>query len=176
MQGLNVWGNQMGAETPPGGTTGAKGGSPAASDSDKTLIDPAAQERLRKAAMAGSDKTVSDPDAQALLQASGHISAADSDKTLASPVAKSGSRASDARAEIESRNPPARARETGFHGSISLATRQAGGASQAVYAPLPAADSLALPVGFKLFEYQVDNVLGQGGFGSRYVHWCSSLF
>ena len=159
----------MGVETPPGGSAGAKGDSSAAADSDKTLIDPAAQELLRIAAMAESDKTVSDPDAQALLRASGHSSSADSDKTLANPVAKSGSRASDARTEIQSRDPPVGARESGFHGSISLATRQAGGASQAVYAPLPAADSVALPVGFKLFEYRIDNLLGQGGFGITYL-------
>src|SRR5262245_59625977 len=35
-------------------------------------------------------------------------------------------------------------------------------------APKPAAASTTLPVGFRLFEYRVDGVLGQGGFGIAY--------
>jgi len=35
--------------------------------------------------------------------------------------------------------------------------------------PKPAAGSLALPVGFRLFEYRIDAVLGQGGFGIAYA-------
>jgi serine/threonine protein kinase len=33
----------------------------------------------------------------------------------------------------------------------------------------PAAASLALPVGFRLLEYRIDGVLGQGGFGIAYA-------
>ncbi|HUQ29158.1 MAG TPA: cache domain-containing protein [Usitatibacter sp.] len=33
----------------------------------------------------------------------------------------------------------------------------------------PAAATLALPSGFRLFEYRIDNVLGQGGFGIAYA-------
>ncbi|MGZ5078544.1 MAG: protein kinase domain-containing protein [Usitatibacter sp.] len=35
--------------------------------------------------------------------------------------------------------------------------------------PKPAAASVALPVGFRLFEYRIDAVLGQGGFGIAYA-------
>jgi HAMP domain-containing protein len=35
--------------------------------------------------------------------------------------------------------------------------------------PKPAAANLALPVGFRLFEYRIDSVLGQGGFGIAYA-------
>ena len=36
-------------------------------------------------------------------------------------------------------------------------------------APKPAAADLALPAGFRLFEYRIDGVLGQGGFGIAYA-------
>ncbi len=35
--------------------------------------------------------------------------------------------------------------------------------------PKPAAADLALPVGFRLFEYRIDSILGQGGFGIAYA-------
>jgi len=35
--------------------------------------------------------------------------------------------------------------------------------------PKPAAASLALPAGFRLFEYRIDGILGQGGFGIAYA-------
>ncbi|HUP31132.1 MAG TPA: cache domain-containing protein [Usitatibacter sp.] len=35
--------------------------------------------------------------------------------------------------------------------------------------PKPAAGELALPVGFRLFEYRIDSILGQGGFGIAYA-------
>jgi len=35
--------------------------------------------------------------------------------------------------------------------------------------PKPAAANVVLPVGFRLFEYRVDGVLGQGGFGIAYA-------
>src|SRR6185436_10638341 len=35
--------------------------------------------------------------------------------------------------------------------------------------PKPAAATLALPPGFRLFEYRIDSVLGQGGFGIAYA-------
>jgi serine/threonine protein kinase/HAMP domain-containing protein len=37
-----------------------------------------------------------------------------------------------------------------------------------VLTPKPAASALALPAGFRLFEYRIDGVLGQGGFGIAY--------
>jgi serine/threonine protein kinase/HAMP domain-containing protein len=36
-------------------------------------------------------------------------------------------------------------------------------------APKPAAPNIALPVGFRLFEYRIDGILGQGGFGIAYA-------
>src|SRR5205085_8866236 len=33
----------------------------------------------------------------------------------------------------------------------------------------PAAHTIALPAGFRLFEYRIDGVLGQGGFGIAYA-------
>src|SRR5260221_12222478 len=38
-----------------------------------------------------------------------------------------------------------------------------------VLAPKPAAANLTLPMGFRLFEYRIDSVLGQGGFGIAYA-------
>jgi serine/threonine protein kinase/HAMP domain-containing protein len=38
-----------------------------------------------------------------------------------------------------------------------------------VLAPKPAAASLALAAGFRLFEYRIDGILGQGGFGIAYA-------
>lgn len=35
--------------------------------------------------------------------------------------------------------------------------------------PKPAAASLALPAGFRLYEYRIDGILGQGGFGIAYA-------
>ena len=35
--------------------------------------------------------------------------------------------------------------------------------------PKPAASTLALPAGFRLFEYRIDGILGQGGFGIAYA-------
>jgi serine/threonine protein kinase/HAMP domain-containing protein len=35
--------------------------------------------------------------------------------------------------------------------------------------PIPAAGSLALPTGFRLHEYRIDGILGQGGFGIAYA-------
>jgi serine/threonine protein kinase/HAMP domain-containing protein len=38
-----------------------------------------------------------------------------------------------------------------------------------VLTPKPAAAHIALPAGFRLFEYRIDGVLGQGGFGIAYA-------
>ncbi|HEY4998425.1 MAG TPA: serine/threonine-protein kinase, partial [Usitatibacter sp.] len=38
-----------------------------------------------------------------------------------------------------------------------------------VLSPIPASASLALPAGFRLFEYRIDGILGQGGFGIAYA-------
>src|SRR6266516_4905826 len=38
-----------------------------------------------------------------------------------------------------------------------------------VLAPKPAAASITLPAGYRLFEYRIDSILGQGGFGIAYA-------
>src|SRR5258706_521073 len=56
-----------------------------------------------------------------------------------------------------------------------LPPTQAGAASRAatdpkrMLAPSPAAATITLPAGFRLFEYRIDSVLGQGGFGIAYA-------
>jgi serine/threonine protein kinase/HAMP domain-containing protein len=47
-------------------------------------------------------------------------------------------------------------------------THSAANEPRRVLSPTPAAAALALPAGFRLFEYRVDSVLGQGGFGIAY--------
>src|SRR5262245_38451315 len=57
----------------------------------------------------------------------------------------------------------------------ALPPSQAGSPSRAandpkrMLAPKPAAASITLPAGFRLFEYRIDSVLGQGGFGIAYA-------
>jgi serine/threonine protein kinase len=48
-------------------------------------------------------------------------------------------------------------------------TARAANEPRRVLAPKPAAASLTLPIGFRLFEYRIDGVLGQGGFGIAYA-------
>lgn len=85
-------------------------------DSDKTVVDPVMQARVR-AALAAADKTVVQP----------HPSPAPEHEPPAA-------------------NEPRRA-----------------------LPPRPAASSNALPIGFRLHEYRIDGVLGQGGFGIAYA-------
>jgi serine/threonine protein kinase/HAMP domain-containing protein len=51
----------------------------------------------------------------------------------------------------------------------SLSASPAANEPRRVLAPKPAAATLALPMGFRLFEYRIDSVLGQGGFGIAYA-------
>jgi serine/threonine protein kinase len=52
---------------------------------------------------------------------------------------------------------------------ISEITPSASNEPKRALAPKPAAASTTLPIGFRLFEYRVDGVLGQGGFGIAYA-------
>jgi len=52
---------------------------------------------------------------------------------------------------------------------ISAVTPSAANEPKRALAPKPAAASTTLPVGFRLFEYRVDGLLGQGGFGIAYA-------
>jgi serine/threonine protein kinase/HAMP domain-containing protein len=80
-----------------------------------------------------TDKTIVDPEMQARVRAA--LAAAD--KTLVQPVEPAPEAAA---------NEPRRA-----------------------LPPKPAAASNALPIGFRLHEYRIDGVLGQGGFGIAYA-------
>jgi serine/threonine protein kinase/HAMP domain-containing protein len=51
----------------------------------------------------------------------------------------------------------------------ALPSRSAPNDPRRVLSPIPAAGSLALPAGFRLFEYRIDGILGQGGFGIAYA-------
>ena len=173
----------MGAETPPENATGgsAKTGQSGGTDIDRTVVDPLAQERLRAAAMSEVDKTISDPVAQARLRAAGHPSAADTDKTLVNPSAHPKIADVDERTVVNPRSPsepvvgaldtrhPSSGSNPDVHGSKSMTNSPTRGFAPVGYVPLPPAETLTLPVGFKLFEYQIDVVLGQGGFGITYL-------
>src|SRR6187399_2153605 len=52
---------------------------------------------------------------------------------------------------------------------ISAVTPSAANEPKRALAPKPAAASTTLPIGFRLFEYRIDGVLGQGGFGIAYA-------
>ncbi len=51
----------------------------------------------------------------------------------------------------------------------SSAASRAANEPRRVLASKPAAASITLPAGFRLFEYRIDSVLGQGGFGIAYA-------
>lgn len=51
----------------------------------------------------------------------------------------------------------------------ALAAATAANEPRRALAPKPAAQNIALPVGFRLFEYRIDGILGQGGFGIAYA-------
>jgi serine/threonine protein kinase/HAMP domain-containing protein len=51
----------------------------------------------------------------------------------------------------------------------SASASRAANEPRRVLAPKPAAASITLPAGYRLFEYRIDSVLGQGGFGIAYA-------
>src|SRR5256885_11533135 len=51
----------------------------------------------------------------------------------------------------------------------ALGASKAANEPRRVLAPKPAAANITLPIGFRLFEYRIDGVLGQGGFGIAYA-------
>src|SRR5258706_15793391 len=52
---------------------------------------------------------------------------------------------------------------------LASAAPQAANDPRRALTPKPAAATLALPTGFRLHEYRIDSVLGQGGFGIAYA-------
>jgi serine/threonine protein kinase/HAMP domain-containing protein len=53
--------------------------------------------------------------------------------------------------------------------SAKAAAASAANDPRRVLAAKPAAASISLPVGYRLFEYRIDGILGQGGFGIAYA-------
>ena len=176
----------MAAETPQKGASDGRHNAPDDADADKTVVDPVAQERLRAAEMFDPEKTVIDASAQAKLRAAGFDAMADSDKTVVSPMPHVQVAGDDRTipdpyslvnsASVAADNDKTLVNDTGRFATTTSSptvTRMQFGADQdktlSGYLPLPAAASLALPVGFKLYEYQILSVLGQGGFGITYL-------
>lgn len=170
----------MGASTPPKNDAAGEASRPStAAETDKTLIDPAAQARL---AAAKDDQTILDPVAQARLAA-----ASRGDQTIIDPNAPPASgRVEATQQTVVDPNSPlhragaADASQERSEGGFSVPTNTSSPSNTSsshthpathsnVYVPLPPAESLALPVGFRLHEYQIDAVLGQGGFGITYL-------
>lgn len=139
----------MGGHTPPTG--------PEQDDPDKTVLDPSAQAKLRAE---DDERTQIDPNSPL------HRGDSPTVKTQIDPASPlhQGSHAASA---SEASSPSVPSAPTP---SVSKTMHSGDAAARAAaYTPLPAADSLALPVGFRLFEYQIDAVLGQGGFGITYL-------
>ncbi len=142
----------MVGKLPPDGTQGTD-----QDDPDRTLVDPSAQARLRE--FKDDQRTVVDPDSP-LHRAEPAIT----DKTQidpASPLHQADAGHPVTREPTSPSAPSPSTSKTMFSGDAA--------ARAAAYTPLPAAESISLPVGFRLFEYQIDAVLGQGGFGITYL-------
>lgn len=141
-------GGCMAGNTPP---TGAE-----QDDPDKTILDQTAQQ---KQTSQDDERTLVDPNSPL------HRGDAPTVKTQIDPNSplhqnKPATTADGSTPSMPS-SPNPSVSKTMFAGD--------GGARAAAYTPLPPADSLALPVGFRLYEYQIDAVLGQGGFGITYL-------
>ena len=66
-------------------------------------------------------------------------------------------------------DPPAAGADKTVLDPSALPTPRAANEPRRVLTPKPAAASVTLPAGFRLFEYRIDSVLGQGGFGIAYA-------
>jgi serine/threonine protein kinase/HAMP domain-containing protein len=142
----------MGGNTPP---TGAE-----QDDPDKTVIDQSAQVKLKPAQ--DDERTLVDP--KLPLHRGESANTVKTQIDPASPLHQrqpASSGANDATIPSGPSAPSPSISKTMFSGDAA--------ARAAAYTPLPAADSIALPVGFRLHEYQIDAVLGQGGFGITYL-------
>lgn len=139
----------MGGNTPP---TGAE-----QDDPDRTVLDPSAQARTTST---DDERTLVDPDSPL------HRGDSPTVKTQIDPNSplhqgKQPGASGEAPSPSVPSSPNPSVSRTMFTGDMA--------ARAAAYTPLPPADSLALPVGFRLYEYQIDSVLGQGGFGITYL-------
>ena len=122
--------------------------------SDKTVVDPAWRRQ------AAEDKTVVDP-------GWGKSPAAEPSPTPAAPANHEDTEPTvlDLGSWVPEGDPAGVSRDGTRAPSVSPASNEPRRAIRAK----PAAVHLALPVGFRLFEYRIDGVLGQGGFGIAYA-------
>lgn len=152
-----------------------------ADSSDKTIVDPAAQARMRAAGLgpqSDAEKRLVDAVAQSL--ASNRPAAAAAARSIPTPTPQSDAAADERTiAQPLTRSQPGAAGEDSVpsltvptpqtNPVTSLSERSRRMPSAEEFVLLPPADSLALPVGFDLHEYQIFSVLGQGGFGITYL-------
>lgn len=123
-------------------------------DEDRTLVDP-----LFASSHHSNDKTQLDPNFN--LQNTTHAGPS----SLSSSIADEDKTVVDANFNHPNNTGNATALPSQFADGITAAT----GVSQRS-TPIPiAGGTLALPLGFKLHEYRIDSVLGQGGFGITYL-------
>jgi serine/threonine protein kinase/HAMP domain-containing protein len=123
---------------------------------DRTVVDPgyAGMQTGRVPVSASDDKTVLDPEyARSQIQrATPVVQAASAGEEKTRVVTTASAFALQAATGGETAASPSGFTETDRTGSAG-----------------PQESAMALPAGFKLFEYRIDKVLGQGGFGITYL-------
>lgn len=150
----------------------AAAASQAAANSDKTQIDPNSpmhRNRLSAAASAAKTATVQAPAGAAARPAAAAPAAA----AKPAPAAA----ASD-KTQIDTNSPLHRKPAAPATAAAPAAAPAAkappppppqANVQRAAFTSAPEDPSLALPEGYRLFEYRIDSVLGQGGFGITYM-------
>ena len=130
-----------------------------ASNSDKTQVDPNSPLHRNRAAVAtaaaiDSDKTQVDPNSPLHRNRAAVATAAviDSDKTQVDPNS------------ALHRNRAEAAKVTATPAAPAAANVQ-----KAAFTSAPEDSTISLPQAYRLFEYRIDGVLGQGGFGITYM-------
>jgi serine/threonine protein kinase/HAMP domain-containing protein len=127
----------------------------AQSDDDKTVFDP-------KSPAHQADRTRIDPDSP-VHRAEG------ADRTRIDP--DSPAHRGHAEEERTQRMAPQAAASADTEKTIVSQPQPAEGASMELpkFPPMTAIPTVALPTGYRLHEYRIDSVLGQGGFGITYL-------
>jgi serine/threonine protein kinase/HAMP domain-containing protein len=155
----------MGANTPPNDAAGGAATNSTPDDPDKTVLDPSIHPRQTGT----DDKTVLDPDA-AIHRG---VPVEPTQQTMIDPNSPlhraAAADAATQRAEQAGAGTGPSNSVPSQSGTNSQTTSHRSNTGAHTYVPLPPADSLALPVGFRLHEYSIDAVLGQGGFGITYL-------
>ena len=128
-------------ESPKKGDAGAASAAGSSADTDRTVVDPNSPKHRAVFERLGIDRTIVDKASSA-----GFLD----DKTVVQREEATVPDPHDGKTVVEkalaAANEPRRA-----------------------ISPKPAAPNIALPVGFRLFEYRIDGILGQGGFGIAYA-------